>query len=296
MYRATTPNEKAHSDGIWTVTWTSKNQILSGSVDEHAKSWDKELQCLHDFGGHRLGVISVKANSTGSGAVTSSIDSVLRFWDLDNGQESGQIDCGPVEAWSIDLSPNDQLVAAGSQRGAVNLWNMESREKAGSLHTRDKFIMSVAFSPDGSMIAAGNLDGIINIFDLETQKLMHKLEGHSLPIRSLCFSPDGLTLMTASDDMRVNVYDVQQTQLVNSFTGHTSWVLCVDCSPDRRHFATSGSDRTVKIWDLRVNQECIHSFDSCHTDQVWSVAYNLDGTQLVSGGDDGVLQMYEKSS
>ena len=26
--------------------------------------------------------------------------------------------------------------------------------------------------------------------------------------------------------------------------------------------------------------------------QVWSVAYNSDGTQLVSGGDDGVLQMY----
>jgi len=294
MYRATVRNEQAHADGIWSVAWTSKNQILTGSVDENAKSWNTDLQALHTFGGHRLGVISVQTNSTGTGAVTSSIDSVLRFWDLDNGQEDGSIDAGPVEAWSCALSPTDELVAAGSQRGAVNLWRVAGREKAASLQARDKFVMSVAFIPDGNTVAAGSLDGVISVFDVTTQKLIHKLEGHSMPVRSLCFSPDGSLLFTASDDMSVNVYDLARAQLVDSFTGHTSWVLGVACSPDRRHFATSGSDRTVKIWDL-AGKECIHSFDSCHEDQVWSVAYNMDGTKLVSGGDDGVLQIYEVS-
>jgi WD40 repeat protein len=54
----------------------------------------------------------------------------------------------------------------------------------------------------------------------------------------------------------------------------------------------SGSDSTVKIWDMSA-KECVHSFDTAHTDQIWSVAYNHDGTQLVSAGDDGVLQIYD---
>ena len=36
---------------------------------------------------------------------------------------------------------------------------------------------------------------------------------------------------------------------------------------------------------------CVHTFEN-HQDQVWSVAYNGDGTQLVSAGDDGVLQVF----
>jgi WD repeat-containing protein 61 len=54
----------------------------------------------------------------------------------------------------------------------------------------------------------------------------------------------------------------------------------------------SGSDGTVKIWDMSA-KECVHSFDTSHTDQIWCVAYSPDGQQLVSGGDDGLLQVYE---
>jgi WD repeat-containing protein 61 len=60
------------------------------------------------------------------------------------------------------------------------------------------------------------------------------------------------------------------------------------------HTLFSGSDRTVKVWDM-AGKECVHSFDSAHTDQVWGVAYSPNGDRLVSGGDDGVLQVYELS-
>ena len=31
--------ENAHADGIWTINWTKKNMVLTGSVDETMKSW-----------------------------------------------------------------------------------------------------------------------------------------------------------------------------------------------------------------------------------------------------------------
>jgi hypothetical protein len=39
QYRASIQFPNAHSDGIWSTFWTSNDKILTGSVDEVAKSW-----------------------------------------------------------------------------------------------------------------------------------------------------------------------------------------------------------------------------------------------------------------
>lgn len=50
------------------------------------------------------------------------------------------------------------------------------------------------------------------------------------------------------------------------------------------------SDKKVKIWDA-TQRACITTLSE-HTDQVWGVAYNENGSQLVSGGDDKSLIFY----
>ncbi|KAJ3095707.1 hypothetical protein HDU97_006593 [Phlyctochytrium planicorne] len=110
-------------------------------------------------------------------------------------------------------------------------------------------------------IASGAENGSIHIFDVPTQKLLHSLPGHAQPVRSLAFSPDSSTLITASDDKRINMYDVS-------------------------------SDRKVKIWDANSRQ-CVHTFEE-HTDQVWGLAYNDEGTKLASVSDDKSLVVYQR--
>ena len=98
MYRVLKRIDAAHDDGIWTVAWTSSNKILSGSVDEAASIWSGEdLEVQSTLRGHRLGVVSVTANSAGTMAYASSIDSVIRFWDIESGTAAGMIEAGPVE-------------------------------------------------------------------------------------------------------------------------------------------------------------------------------------------------------
>jgi WD repeat-containing protein 61 len=62
------------------------------------------------------------------------------------------IDAGPVEAWTVSLSPDGRLVASGSQGGNINLWNVEGGEKQHTFETGGKFAMSVAISPDGTKV------------------------------------------------------------------------------------------------------------------------------------------------
>jgi WD40 repeat protein len=39
------------------------------------------------------------------------------------------LEINAVEAWSIDISPDDKLLAAGTQSGNVNLWDMTTKDK-----------------------------------------------------------------------------------------------------------------------------------------------------------------------
>jgi WD40 repeat protein len=93
MFRPTKRIDAAHEDGIWSVCWTASNKILSGSVDEAASIWSGEdLDAQATLRGHRLGVVSVAHNTAGTMAYASSIDSVIRFWDIETGTSSGMIE------------------------------------------------------------------------------------------------------------------------------------------------------------------------------------------------------------
>jgi WD repeat-containing protein 61 len=301
MFRPSRTVSGAHSDGIWSACWTSSNKILTGSVDETVKSWtpgENGVEKAHEMGGHQLGVISMVVNRDGSECTTSSLDSQIRVWDVEQGQLKKTIDAGPVETWGIALHPAGVQVASGSQSGNVNIWNLKTGLKEASIETRGSFVMSVAFSPDGKMVATGGHDGVVHLIDVEAGKVVHKLEAHSMPVRSLTFQgDDGSSLLTASDDTHINLFDVgpssasRAPQMIATMSGHSSWVLSICSSPDGQHFATSGSDRKVKIWDLPARQ-CVHTFDNSK-DQVWCTAYNEDGSQLAAGCDDGTLEIYE---
>ncbi|DBA04081.1 TPA: hypothetical protein N0F65_009428 [Lagenidium giganteum] len=297
QYRASIAYPNAHSDGIWSTFWTSNDKILTGSVDEVAKSWEVGKDALtvsQQYPGHVLGTISIVGNKSGTRAITSSLACQLRVLNLSNGVVEKTIDAGAGELWQVAYSPDETKLVSGSQQGKVNIFDLESEKIVQEFRTQAKFVLSVAYAPDGKHVACGGFDGFVGIYDVETGEQVHKYEDRTKPVRSISYSPDGKYLFAASDDMHINVYDVAHNNSVATLSGHISWVLSVASSPDGRHFASGGADRRVKIWDLGMRQ-CLSTFET-HTDQVWSVAYNSSGSRLVSGGDDALLQVYESAT
>jgi WD repeat-containing protein 61 len=112
-----------------------------------------------------------------------------------------------------------------------------------------------------------------------------------MTVRTLAFTQDSSQLITGSDDKHIHIYDVKSGSLTQVLSGHDSFVFSVKTSPNRQHFASCSSDRTVRIWELST-LECIHVFDNAHKDQVWSCAYNDDGSLLASVSSDLSLRLY----
>lgn len=95
MYSVLMKQDLAHDDAIWSCAWAKSPKdgsdlILTGSVDDTVKCWkcdDEKLVLQHIFEGHALGVFSVDVSHDGKVAASSSLDSNIKLWDLETGEE-----------------------------------------------------------------------------------------------------------------------------------------------------------------------------------------------------------------
>lgn len=286
----------AHSDGVWSLAWI-QGDLITGSLDGSIKLWDVQSKdnfiCKYSSQKRKTGIVSLTAVQDGSVAIACFQNSTICFYDIINKRETEHIEPGISEAWSLCLSPGDDVLASGNSRGVVNIWSMqEGHEKVASLATHNKFVTSTAFSIDGKL-AAGSVDGVANIFDINTQSITQKIEAHGLPIRSIAFSPDGDLLYTVSEDRHANVYDARSGSLVDSFS-HASMVLNVTASSDQRHFVTGCGDGQVYYWDLGM-KKCEQRFQA-HRDIVWGVLFDPSDPlhrKFASVGDDAAIRIFQ---
>lgn len=122
----------AHDEGAWSVAWVPHtSSLLTGSVDETVKRWDvgdAGASEVYKAEGQMLGVISVACHGTGQFAASSSLDSLIRVWDVnDHNSSISVIEMAPTETWAIAFGPSESavdLAVAGGTRNTVVLWRI----------------------------------------------------------------------------------------------------------------------------------------------------------------------------
>eukprot|EP00879_Flechtneria_rotunda_P014924 GHRR01015594.1.p1 GENE.GHRR01015594.1~~GHRR01015594.1.p1 ORF type:complete len:263 (+),score=49.04 GHRR01015594.1:158-946(+) len=201
----------AHDEGVWATAWVSgHSQLLTGSVDESVKQWqtaDEKLECTHTYTGHALGVISLDVDPSGTYAVCSSLDSMIRVFGIEEKSVKHMIERQPTESWGAafgSVTPEStQIAVAGGSKGQAYTYRGSNEEPQleltlnlpqaeGTSQKKERFVLCVAFSPDKQLLAAGAMDGTVAVWDLASGgQLLHMggLKGHHKPVRNLAFTP-----------------------------------------------------------------------------------------------------------
>ena len=65
---------------------------------------EERLELQWSLEGHQLGVVSVDISHTLPIAASSSLDSHIRLWDLENGKQIKSIDAGPGKNFTLGKS------------------------------------------------------------------------------------------------------------------------------------------------------------------------------------------------
>lgn len=111
--------------------------------------------------------------------------------------------------------------------------------------------------------------------------------GHSSYVMSVAFSPDGQMIASADHAGTVRCWQPSSGEERYWRQRHTNRIWCLAYSPTGLEFASGGRDHAAILWDARTG-EARHFFEQ--KNDVLALAFSPDGTLLVQGTQDGMVQ------
>ena len=106
---------------------------------------------------------------------------------------------------AVAVSPDDKLIAAGSDDGELQVWSLAARKLMYATPLSWAGMTAVAFSPDSTLIATGSYhNGTLRLFDSATGKLLSEIQVSMFGVGAVAFSPDGKYLVTPSNSGMLN--------------------------------------------------------------------------------------------
>lgn len=192
--------------------------------------------------------------------------------------------------YSLAISADATLIAAGADTGAIEVWQIARDNDAVTGHTLYAIAGDRAAAYDlrfSKGILASTHGNDIRLWNASDGAPLGSLEGHRQGVLTLGVSSDGELLASGSfDDGEVRIWRVSDRSLVSSFIAGSGTTFGLAFAPDGT-LATGNKDWLVKLWEP-ISGTLLHTLDG-HTDWVTSVGFTQGGNLLVSGSDDDSL-------
>lgn len=202
------------------------------------------------------------------------------------------------EVGAVAFSPDGRrLVAAGADR-ALSLRDAASLEPVGvPLRGHAATVMAVAYSPDGRRIASADADGQIRLWDAGSGAPVGPLMqvGDGQLVRAIAFTPDGRWLLSGDNGGMLRWWDAADGRALRSVKAHKEWVNGLAVSRDGRLVATASQDHSWRLFEAATGTPvgaAVKRLD----DPLNCAAFSADGTELISGGDDGMIRHWTVAS
>ncbi|GBD35670.1 hypothetical protein HRbin36_00784 [bacterium HR36] len=305
----------AHAQPIYTFAVTPNiSHALTASADGTVRFVNLATGALERQQATNPGGVTAIAVARNSAFfVTAGADKMLRFWNFGDGKELKALTL-PGIARSLAISPNNATLLVGVENGQVLALNIawqpgqplppQFGAAVQEYQQASTPEVSVAFPPTDNAIwlsVAG--EKAVRVWRIAAEQPVRVLQGHGQMVDAVAFSPDGQQLATVSHDGTLRLWELASGKLVRTVN------LAVQPQPqplyvvawlaEGKQLAATGLSR--KIWlidaasgnlvrELRAYDE--KEFPRGHRDSVFSLAVLPGGTQLLSGGADGQIKLW----
>ena len=156
-------------------------------------------------------------------------------------------------------------------------------------------VLGVCFSPDVKMLATCGADKFVKVWEVPSGKFIKSFEGNMHHVLDVGWKSDGKLLASGGADNAIKIWDYEKGEQARTIqNAHTKQVTRLVFVGKTATFLTSSGDATVKLWnvDSGGNQRTY----SGATDFVFAVGASTDGKVVASGGEEGVLRIYNGDS
>ncbi len=156
-----------------------------GGIDFYDATTGKKTRTVKVEGNPR----SMAFSSDGKSLVVGG-QANASLWNAATGKKVRTFSDGLVMSTNcVRLSPDNKLLACGTDEGKVSLFNVDSGAKLRTLTGHNNWIFAVGFSQDGKTLASASRDDSIKLWDVSSGKELRTLK-ESAPL-AVMFTPDG---------------------------------------------------------------------------------------------------------
>jgi len=232
-------------DGRWLAAGTTSGKVNLWDWEERrlVKSLEIPFEWFGDLrfsrSGHFLFGRTVRNDLTASVRIWRTNDWAIVPWV---GTQSSNL-------YSLDLSPDDRLLATGCADGAVRLGPFLSGERETNLLNHRSGVPALLFSPDGRVLASGSRGGEVRLWNVVAGRELPTLRGH-LGVYSAAFLPDGRRLATGGVTAQdaVILWDIATQREILTLHGEGDTFFQVACSPDESALAATSFTGQTYLW------------------------------------------------
>jgi hypothetical protein len=273
-------------------------KVLEDLLRDSAKALIEPLITLK--GGHTQWVTFAKFIDTDH-VVTAGWDKTVRLWDL-NAHNSKILVTEADKVASANFSPDGGRFVTALWNGLAVVRRRDGAAIAKLDHAKER-VNWADFSPDGKQVVTACDDGLVRIWTLgsDVNPTPLILSGHEGFVKMAVFDSTGTRVLTASFDCTAKIWDATTGKRLLNLTPNADGVNAARFSPDARRVATACLDGGVTIWDATkldpaskaVKLRTIVAHPKKRTN---SVAFNADGSRLITTGDDRTAKVWDTAT
>jgi len=255
---------------------TTLGLIATASKDRLVRVWHAETgACVGVCEGHVDAVGAVSwGQRTGGICCSGSNDTSIKLWNTSklaarakNGQlavaDGEPATVAVLRGWkahdkdinSLAVSPNEAMVASGSQDRTVKMWHVETGALALTCKGHKRGVWCVKFSPVDKVVASASADATIKLWSVSDGACLKTFEGHEGSVLKVVFISSGMQLLSSGSDGLLKLWTIKTCECVDSFDGHEDkvWALAAAAGDDSL-VATGSADGLVNIWSDTTGQ------------------------------------------
>ena len=193
--------------------------------------------------------------------LTASLDDKVHIWNFDENNNNltkvGELEGHNLGVNSIDVSPDNKIIATRSLDSFVRFYNSEDKSQTQNIDCAPAHSWTIEFFPNGGYLATGSMTGHIHILKAADGEKVLSIDAQLDFVIALSVNPNGKLLAASGMDGKVRVFEIEEDgegcpisyKTKFSFDAHFMPVRAL-CFTADSNLVTGSDDNQIKVHSL----------------------------------------------